>query len=83
MAQYLVFSVAPDGRYTGFRELKSDSDAQAIKAASQLVYGGPSELWCGGRFVARVDGWDRGRTAGPTPAATPDDDPLKDQPPSE
>lgn len=60
MAQYRAFSLGVNGRYTRFVDLQCGDDAQAAKVAGLVAASGPVDLWCGGRFVARLG--DKGLT---------------------
>ena len=55
MATYRAYTVGLDGRYIGFTELDCADDSEAIEVAKQLNGGRDIELWCGDRFVVRIN----------------------------
>lgn len=55
METYTAFLVNASGRYIEFASLRCESDDEAIKAASAYRDEMAVELWCHGRFVARID----------------------------
>jgi hypothetical protein len=56
MADYRAYTVGQDGHFINFRAFSCDDDTDAIERARQLVDGRAVELWCGPRFVIRLDG---------------------------
>jgi hypothetical protein len=62
MAEYRAYIVGDDGHFTGFEGLVCSNDSQAIENAKRLVDGHDIELWCGERFVKRLNVDDKPRT---------------------
>ena len=56
MADYRAYTVGQDGHFINFRAFSCDDDPDAIERARLLVDGRAVELWCGPRFVIRLDG---------------------------
>jgi hypothetical protein len=55
MAEYMAYSVGPDGYQIAFKALDCADDVEAAEKASQLVKDYDIEVWCGDRFVIRID----------------------------
>jgi len=55
MTEYRAYTVGPDGHFVGFEPLVCADDADAIKRAQQLLSSQDIELWCGARFVIRLE----------------------------
>ena len=55
MAEYMAYSVGPDGYQIAFKALDCADDVEAAEKAKHLVEGHDIELWCGDRFVIRID----------------------------
>jgi hypothetical protein len=55
MFEYQAYWVAPDGHLDGFVRLLCRGDAEALEQSRWLVDQRPVELWCGERFIARLE----------------------------
>jgi len=55
MAEYMAYSVGPDGYQIAVKALDCADDVEAAEKAKGLVEGHDIELWCGVRFVIRID----------------------------
>jgi hypothetical protein len=55
MSAYRVYVIGQDGHFVSIRKFFCDSDSDAAVWAKQLVDGRDVELWCGYRFVVRLD----------------------------
>jgi hypothetical protein len=55
MIEYMAYSVGPDGYQIAFKALECADDVEAAEKASELVEGHDIEVWCGDRFVIRID----------------------------
>ena len=55
MSAYRVYVIGQDGHFVSIRKFFCDSDSDATVWAKQLVDDHDVELWCGYRFVVRLD----------------------------
>jgi hypothetical protein len=55
MAEYRAYFVGLDGHFLTFKALSCADDAEAIEQAKELVGDRAVELWCGNRFVTRLN----------------------------
>jgi hypothetical protein len=55
MIEYMAYSVGPDGYQIACKALECADDVEAAEKASELVEGHDVEVWCGDRFVIRID----------------------------
>ena len=55
MADYRAYIVGEDGHFIDCEAHPSNDDRAAIEWAKQLVSSRMIELWCGERFVARIE----------------------------
>lgn len=55
MADYRAFSIGSDGHIDGSRSYKCASDEDALVWAAQWVETKALEIWCGARFVKRLE----------------------------
>jgi hypothetical protein len=55
MAEYRVYSVGLDGHFIRFDAVVCANDEEAIEKAKRYVDGHDIELWCGDRFVIRIN----------------------------
>jgi hypothetical protein len=55
MNHYRVVTIDYDGKLSRHRGFVCDNDDDAIVWAKQSVDVAPVELWCGARFVARLE----------------------------
>jgi hypothetical protein len=55
MADYRAYIVGEDGHFLDCEARRWMDDRQAVEWAKQLVASYPIELWCGGRFVAKLE----------------------------
>ncbi len=55
MSHYRIVTINYDGQLSRHRGFKCENDDDAIVWAKQLVDVSPVELWCGARFVARLE----------------------------
>ena len=60
--EYRVFTMGHDGHIKASRAFVCESDDDATVWAKQLVDGHDVELWCGERFVIRVEHRENGET---------------------
>jgi hypothetical protein len=51
----MAYSVGPDGYQIAVKALDCADDVEAAEKAKGLVEGHDIELWCGVRFVIRID----------------------------
>jgi hypothetical protein len=54
MPEYRVYSLGLDGHFLKSDGFECADDNSAIKRAQQLLDGRDAELWCGGRFIAKL-----------------------------
>lgn len=52
---YRAFAVTPAGGYGGWFEIAEPSDEAAMAAARLQTNRMPVDVWCGGRFVGRIE----------------------------
>jgi hypothetical protein len=52
---YRVYTVGPDGHYSGRTDSECPSDEAALKHAKKLANGRAVDLWDGPRFIARLE----------------------------
>ncbi|MGA0603184.1 hypothetical protein ACO2Q3_20925 [Caulobacter sp. KR2-114] len=52
---YRAFSMTTAGGYAGWTEITADSDEAALAQARRQSGRRPVDLWCGGRFVGRIE----------------------------
>lgn len=55
MAEYMAYSVGPDGYQIAFKALDCADDTEAAEKAKGFVEGHDIEVWCGDRFVIRIE----------------------------
>ena len=55
MADYRAYTIGHDGHFRDCDTLSCDKDRDAIEWAKKLVTTYTIELWCGGRFVAKLE----------------------------
>ena len=55
MADYRAYSIGQDGHFNDYKARSCDEDRDAIEWARQLVIGHAIELWCGARFVVKLE----------------------------
>ena len=55
MSHYRIVTINYEGQLSRHRGFKCENDDDAIVWAKQLVDVSPVELWCGARFVARLE----------------------------
>jgi hypothetical protein len=55
MAEYMAYSVGPDGYQIALKALDCAGDVEAAEKAKGFVEGHDIEVWCGDRFVIRID----------------------------
>jgi hypothetical protein len=55
MADYRAYIVGYDGHFSDCEARPCKDDRQAIEWAKQLVKSYAIELWCGGRFVVKIE----------------------------
>ena len=55
MMDYRAYSVGLDGHFVRFVAIVCANDEEAIERTKHYVDGHDIELWCGDRFVARID----------------------------
>jgi hypothetical protein len=55
MFEYQAYWVGPDNNFIGFVRLYCRGDAEALEQSRRLVHHLPVELWCGERFIARLE----------------------------
>ena len=55
MADYRAYTVGEDGHFLDCEARHCKDNSQAIEWARQLIAGRAIELWCGERFVARIE----------------------------
>jgi hypothetical protein len=55
MADYRAYTIGQDGHFSDCEARPWDEDRDAIEWAKQLVKSHPIELWCGERFVAKLE----------------------------
>ena len=55
MSHYRIVTINYDGQLSRHRGFACENDDDAIVWAKQLVDVSPVELWCGARFVARLE----------------------------
>jgi hypothetical protein len=55
MTEYRAYFLGVDDHITDYKGLVCRDDDEAIEKARELVDARPVELWCGGRFVIRLD----------------------------
>ena len=55
MSEYRAYTVDQDGHFIGYEPFVCADDADAIEKAGALVDGHDVELWCGERFVAKLE----------------------------
>jgi hypothetical protein len=55
MADYRAYTVGLDGHFVGYEPLVCVDDSEATDKARRLVDGHDIELWCGERFVTRLE----------------------------
>jgi hypothetical protein len=55
MADYRAYVVGHDGHFNDCETRSCDEDSDAIDWAKKLVTDFTIELWCGERFVARIE----------------------------
>jgi hypothetical protein len=55
MTHYRIVTINYDGKLSRHRGFVCDNDDDAIVWAKQSVDEAPVELWCGARFVARLE----------------------------
>jgi hypothetical protein len=55
MSEYQAYWVRRDGPFAGFVRLHCRDDAEAVEQSRRLVDHRPVELWCGERFIARLE----------------------------
>jgi hypothetical protein len=55
MPEYMAYSIGLDGYLIAVKALDCADDAEAAEKAECLVEGRDIELWCGDRFVIRLD----------------------------
>lgn len=67
---YRAFTVTSAGGYGGWFELSAPSDEAALGAVRNQTTRAPVDVWCGGRFVGRIEHGDvEPRGAGGWPEA--------------
>ena len=57
MPNYRAYLIDGDNRVASFRPIDADTDAEALKAARQLVDGCDVEVWHLDRKIGRLDSW--------------------------
>ena len=57
MPNYRAYLIDGDNRVASFRPIDADTDAEALKAARQLVDGCDVEVWHLDRKIGRLDCW--------------------------
>jgi len=55
MADYRAYTIGHDGHFSDCEARACDEDRDAFEWAKQLVKSYAIELWCGERFVAKLD----------------------------
>lgn len=55
MADYRAYTIRQDGHFNDYKARSCDEDRDAIEWARQLVIGHAIELWCGARFVVKLE----------------------------
>jgi hypothetical protein len=55
MVEYQAYWIGPDNHFIGFVRLLCQDDAEALEQSRLLVDHRPVELWCGERFIARLE----------------------------
>jgi hypothetical protein len=55
MADYRAYTIRRDGHFSDCEARSWDEDRHAIEWAKQLVTSYAIELWCGERFVAKLE----------------------------
>jgi hypothetical protein len=55
MADYRAYTVGDDGHFSDCHGRVCSDDSDAVEWAKQLVFSRVIELWCGGRFVAKLE----------------------------
>jgi len=55
VAEYMAYAVGPDGYQIALKSLQCVDDSEAAEKAGRLVAEQDIELWCGNRFVIRLD----------------------------
>jgi hypothetical protein len=55
MFEYQAYWVGRDNHFIGFVRLHCRDDAEALEQSRRLVDHRPVELWCGDRFIARLE----------------------------
>jgi hypothetical protein len=62
VADYRVYQVGLDGHFVNFHALTCEDDGEAIERARRLCEGHDVEVWCGERFVIKLEDAQRGPT---------------------
>jgi len=52
---YRAFQISSAGGYAGWFEISADNDAAALDLARRQARRMPMDVWCGGRFVGRIE----------------------------
>jgi hypothetical protein len=55
MADYRAYTIGHNGHFSDCEARSWDQDSDAIEWAKRLVKGYTIELWCGERFVAKIE----------------------------
>ena len=55
MAEYIAYTVGPDGYQIALKSLYCADDVEAAQKARRLVDKQDIELWCGNRFVIKFE----------------------------
>ncbi len=55
MADYRAYTIGHDGHFSDHQARSCDEDRAAIEWAMQLVTDNAIELWCGARFIAKLE----------------------------
>jgi hypothetical protein len=53
--EYRAYTVGVDGHFIGFEPLICRDDGEAAAKAQRLMDGHDIEIWCGERFVMRLE----------------------------